>query len=221
MDKRTDAKKDVKNLKIKGYKKGTLLVPKNSAEAELQKVRRHRRLGALLAVTGVLGMWAPIIADELGVDEKRLELIENMWAIDVVSLLVSSIGVAAIMGGSVDYERVEKQLKDLLTGAMENDVFVTELAKMGPVFQRMLKDLLNRKPALAGWVLQADFSKMNEQFIYGYTHDYLKAHPDDAQKFLSLLTIAGVPKNIIDRFIMTYIPGTISFNMAQEMLQKR
>lgn len=61
----------------------------------------------------------------------------------------------------------------------------------------------------------------NAERISRSVRQYLLANPDEVRKFVNVLTVAEVPQDVIDSYIMQYVPDTISFSMAQKMVKQK
>lgn len=61
----------------------------------------------------------------------------------------------------------------------------------------------------------------NAERISRSVRQYLLANPDEARKFVNVLTVEEVPQDVIDSYIMQYVPDTISFSMVQKMMKQK
>jgi len=111
---------------------------------------------------------------------------------------------------------ISKLLKNKTADATVN----RELVRLAPVFQTMIKQIAAKNPEISKSLRNGDVDAWNVDKVADAVREYLTKHPDDARKFVNLFTVAGVPQEAIDFYIATYVPDTLSFSMAQQIMKK-
>ena len=96
-----------------------------------------------------------------------------------------------------------------------------ELIKIAPVLKSMAKFISAKSEKLGEKLLNGEVSDKDAEMLAMSMDEYLRSHPKDAKKFLAVLDAAQLPQDAIDKYIIEYVPDTISFNIAQEVKEIR
>ena len=139
-------------------------------------------------------------------------LVNALWG-----LMVTIFGFA---GYDKNYSEYENRLKELMQDEKVSEDINRELVRLAPVLENMLKAISEKYPETGKKLLENKLSEQDASQIADFMRNYLKAHPNYANQFVSLLTVTQTPQEIIDKFVAEYVPGTITFNMAQKLAAK-
>ena len=141
-----------------------------------------------------------------------------MLTIGIVQMAWGMIlGVLAYTGYDKDYSKYENRLKQLMQDEKVSADINRELVRLAPVLENMLKAISEKYPETGKKLLENKLSEQDATQIADFMRKYLKEHPNNANQFVNLLTVTQAPQKIIDKFVAEYVPGTITFNIAQKM----
>jgi len=120
-----------------------------------------------------------------------------------------------------DYAEYKERLEKLLQDEKLRADIERELAKTAPMMQDMMRNISEEYPEIGKKMLENNLSEQDSKLILEFMRAYMKAHPKDARQFVNLMSATQMPQDLIDRFIAEYVSDTISFNMAQGLMDKQ
>ena len=224
-------KKSKKTATKKGTKydeKSSLLLGKKALETRMQhnaaKHARHKkRLGTAVFLCAPLfaGWMAAQMSDTVAdvVNENtKLEIALGIYGLAAFVAALLAITLEPFYSKEEDSAAFEAEISKLLKDKTADAAVNRELVRLAPVFQDMTKQIAAKNPAIAKSVMNGDVDAFNADIVADSVREYLMKHPDDARKFVNLFTVAGVPQEAIDFYIATYVPDTLSFNMAKKLM---
>ena len=213
--------------KTERYEDATLLLNEGSLEAKMERrqTRRSFHRGAV-AATAVLGLpllfsWGVSVVspnfNEAVNENTKLEI--AFWVDVVITFVVFMLALLSKPWSSK--KGTEKEFMDRISKLLRDKTldgrFNSELARLAPVMQEFSRQVLKENPALARRLTQNPLGRGDSEEVARLMVEYFLARPKDALKFANVLTVAGVPQNVIDLFYAKCVPDTLSFNMAQKL----
>ena len=144
--------------------------------------------------------------------EKQFNTISNSFC---VTMLVLLFGVGANVC-------TKKMISKTLSNKDLNAKLNNALAKLGPDFKNIMKSLSAENPEIAQKLTEGvSLTESEANFVVDSMRKYLKAHPNTALLLLDALIAGDFPANVIERFVMEFVPGTATFNMAQKVSKQK
>ena len=120
-----------------------------------------------------------------------------------------------------DYAEYKERLEKLLQDENLRADIERELAKTAPMMQDMMRKISEEYPETGKKMLENNLSEQDSKLILEFMRAYMKTHQKDARQFVNVMSAAQMPQDLIDRFIAEYVSDTISFNMAQGLMDKQ
>ena len=144
--------------------------------------------------------------------EKQFNTISNSFCVTMLYLLLG-------VGANVCVRKIiSKTLSDKDLNAKLNNA----LAKLGPDFKNIMKSLSAENPEIAQKLTEGvSLTEVEANFVVDSMRKYLKAHPNTALLLLDALIAGNFPADVVDRFVMEFVPGTATFNMAQKVSKQK
>lgn len=144
--------------------------------------------------------------------EKQFNTISNSFCVTMLYLLLG-------VGANVCVRKIiSKTLSDKDLNAKLNNA----LAKLGPDFKNIMKSLSAENPEIAQKLTEGvSLTEAEANFVVDSMRKYLKAHPNTALLLLDALSAGNFPADVIERFVMEFVPGTATFNMAQKVSKQK
>lgn len=143
--------------------------------------------------------------------EKQFNIVSHSFSIFVLALL---FGAGANI---VTKKLIAKTLSNKELNTKLNDTLV----KLGPSLGNIMKSLATEYPDLAKKLTEGDsLTDVESEIVVDSMRKYLKSHPNTSLLFLDALLVGGFPTEIVDRFVMNFVPGTITYNTAQKVLRQ-
>ncbi len=144
--------------------------------------------------------------------EKQFNTISNSFC---VTMLVLLFGVGANVC-------TKKMISKTLSNKNLNAKLNNALAKLGPDFKNIMKSLSAENPDVAKKLTEGvSLTEAEANFVVDSMRKYLKAHPNTALLLLDALIAGNFPADVVDRFVMEFVPGTATFNMAQKVSKQK
>ena len=132
-----------------------------------------------------------------------------------VTMLVLLFGVGANVC-------TKKMISKTLSNKDLNAKLNNALAKLGPDFKNIMKSLSAENPEIAQKLTEGvSLTESEANFVVDSMRKYLKAHPNTALLLLDALIAGNFPSDVIERFVMEFVPGTATFNMAQKVSKQK
>ena len=210
--------------------KSSLLLGKKALESRMQaRARKDKRYKK--RVNTAIILCAPLFAGWMvaQVSDKVADAVNENTTLEVTLGIYGLVAVASALlaitteplyskkEAAADFAvEISKLLKNKTADATVN----RELVRLAPVFQTMIKQIAAKNPEISKSLRNGDVDAWNVDKVADAVREYLTKHPDDARKFVNLFTVAGVPQEAIDFYIATYVPDTLSFSMAQQIMKK-
>lgn len=144
--------------------------------------------------------------------EKQFNTISNSFYVTMLVLLFG-VGVNVCTRKIISKKLSNKDLNAKLNNA---------LAKLGPDFKNIMKSLSAENPEIAQKLTEGvSLTEAEANFVVDTMRKYLKAHPNTALLLLDALIAGNFPSDVIERFVMEFVPGTATFNMAQKVSKQK
>ena len=144
--------------------------------------------------------------------EKQFNTISNSFCVTMLVLLFG-VGVNVCTRKIISKKLSNKDLNAKLNNA---------LAKLGPDFKNIMKSLSAENPEIAQKLTEGvSLTEVEANFVVDSMRKYLKAHPNTALLLLDALIAGNFPSDVIERFVMEFVPGTATFNMAQKVSKQK
>lgn len=144
--------------------------------------------------------------------EKQFNKTSNFFC---VTMLVLLFGVGANVC-------TKKMISKTLSNKDLNAKLNNALAKLGPDFKNIMKSLSAENPDVAKKLTEGvSLTEVEANFVVDSMRKYLKAHPNTALLLLDALIAGNFPADVIERFVMEFVPGTATFNMAQKVSKQK
>lgn len=115
-----------------------------------------------------------------------------------------------------------KMISKTLSNKDLNAKLNNALAKLGPDFKNIMKSLSAENPEIAQKLTEGiSLTEAEANFVVDSMRKYLKAHPNTALLLFDALVAGNFPADVIERFVMEFVPGTATFNMAQKVSKQK
>lgn len=220
------AKKTIK--KATKYDKASMLLNSKSLESRMQR-RAKKEKGHKNIMNAALVLWAPLLLAWGGAqmsedvrdvinDNPKVETVLGIYGMIAAVAAFMALVTAPIYSNEEASEIFRGQIAELLNNKTLDPALNRELIRLAPVFQDMAKYISEKYNITATEMARGELSDTNAERISRGVRQYLLANPDQARKFINVLTIAEVPQQVIDNYIIHYVPDTLSFNMAKKLM---
>lgn len=220
------AKKTIK--KATKYDKASMLLNSKSLESRMQR-RAKKEKGHKNIMNAALVLWAPLLLAWGGAqmsedvrdvinDNPKVETVLGIYGMIAAVAAFMALVTAPIYSNEEASEIFRGQIAELLNNKTLDPALNRELIRLAPVFQDMAKYIAEKYNITATEMARGELSDTNAERISRGVRQYLLANPDQARKFINVLTIAEVPQQVIDNYIIHYVPDTLSFNMAKKLM---
>ena len=192
-----------------------------------KRERFHKRtvntaiiLGAPMLLTWGVAQFSDNVRDTVNENTKL------GFALSIYSLVAAAVAILAAVSEPLVSKKNAKayfkgEISELLKSKTVDANFNHELVRLAPMMQNISKQIVEKNPSIAKRLMQNDLTDKDAEKVTEFVRKYLLTHPDDARKFVNLLTVADVPQDVIDAYIAQYVPDTLSFNMAQKLMKNR
>lgn len=220
------AKKTIK--KATKYDKASMLLNSKSLESRMQR-RAKKEKGHKNIMNAALVLWAPLLLAWGGAqmsedvrdvinDNPKVETVLGIYGMIAAVAAFMALVTAPIYSNEEASEIFRGQISKLLSDKTLDPALNRELIRLAPVFQDMAKYIAEKYNITATEMARGELSDTNAERISRGVRQYLLANPDQARKFINVLTIAEVPQEVIDNYIIHYVPDTLSFSMAKKLM---
>ena len=220
------AKKTIK--KATKYDKASMLLNSKSLESRMQR-RAKKEKGHKNIMNAALVLWAPLLLAWGGAqmsedvrdvinDNPKVETVLGIYGMIAAVAAFMALATAPIYSNEEASENFRGQISKLLSDKTLDPALNRELIRLAPVFQDMAKYIAEKYNITATEMARGELSDTNAERISRGVRQYLLANPDQARKFINVLTIAEVPQEVIDNYIVHYVPDTLSFSMAKKLM---
>lgn len=213
------------------YKEASMLLKGGALESRMQrrakKEKKHKN-----TVNAALILWAPLLVAWGGAqmsedvrdvinDNPKVEIVLGIYGMISAVAAFMALATAPIYSNEEASVQFKNQIAELLSKKTLEPALNRELIRLAPVFQNMSKYIFDKHNMTGTEIMRGELTNENAERISRSVRQYLLANPDEARKFVNVLTIAEVPQDVIDSYIMQYVPDTISFSMAQKMMKQK
>ena len=213
------------------YSKASLLLKEKALESRMQS-RAKRDMFHKKTVNAAIIMGAPLLLTwgVAQVSSNVREAVNENTKLEIALMIYTLVTAAVAMLAMVSDPFVSKkeakarfwgEISELLKNKTLDADFNRELIRLAPMMQNISKQIAEKNPSIAKRLMQNDLTDKDADKVAEFMRKYLLSHPDDARKFVNVLTVAELPQDMIDAYIAQYVPDTLSFNMAQKLLKTR
>jgi len=223
-------KKSKKTATKKGTKydeKSSLLLGKKALESRMQRrakrdnAHKKRVNTAIILCAPLFASWmaaqmADTVADVVN-ENTKLEIALGIYGLAAVASIFLAMALEPLYSKQEAADDFAAEISELLKNKTADATVNRELVRLAPVFQTMTKQIALKNPEVSKSLMNGDVDAWNVDMVANAVREYLTKHPNDARKFLNLFTVAELPQQVIDFYIATYVPDTLSFSMAQKI----
>ena len=214
--------------KAKKYKDASMLLKDGALELSMQRSAKKGKIKKR-TVNAALVLWAPLlllwggaqasedVRDVIN-DNPKVETVLGIYGMIAAVAAFMALATAPIYSNEDASEIFRGQISKLLSDKTLDPALNRELIRLAPVFQDMAKYISEKSNITATEMARGELSDANAERISRGVRQYLLANPDQARKFINVLTIAEVPQQVIDNYIIHYVPDTLSFSMAKKLM---
>lgn len=216
--------------KVKKYNDAALMVKSDALESRMQarakkdKLHHNNTKLAIILCVPLFATWvAAHASDKFGDalnENSKLEIALGMYGLVAAATALLAIATSPIYSKEEVDAKFAKKISKLLQNKQLDARLNSELVRLTPVFQNMTKQIAEKNPRIAKTLSTGNIEALDSDKVAQAVRGYLKSNPEDARKFLNLLTVADLPQDVIDFYIAQYIPDTLSFSMAQKLVAK-
>lgn len=224
-------KKSKKTATKKGTKydeKSSLLLGKKALESRMQRrakrdnAHKKRVNTAIILCAPLFAGWmaaqmSDTVADVVN-ENTKLEIALGIYGLAAFVAALLAITLEPFYSKEEDSAAFEAEISKLLKDKTADATVNRELVRLAPVFQTMTKQIALKNPEVSKSLMNGDVDAWNVDMVANAVREYLTKHPNDARKFLNLFTVAELPQQVIDSYIVHYVPDTLSFNMAKKLM---